>query len=231
MLVLKINGEREKIKKVKGLFRKKIFYETPEDIKRYSVEVKGKKVLVLELTEKDLDKEDVITLLKMYKGRVLVSEDNINYELLKEYLFDPKAYFQRAVLSSLKNQIRTVNKEWKNICIKIDDFSPFTELFELVKISKKVTFITQKNPTTNKFLNDCYYEFGAMVSVKGECSSENDVFLDLDKIDGNGKLMINVKGKSFLLYPDTTYFTGDEEYKKLVNFNIHHNLICAAFSK
>lgn len=228
MLILNINEGSETLKKEKGIFRKKIVMKKTEEIKRYSIDINGKFATVLELPEKQLENEDVLKLLKIYKGRVLVSEKYVENALLKPYLFAPKEYYQRAVLSSLKNQIRTVNKDWKNICIKIDKFSPFREIFELVKISKTVTLITKSNFDTDKFLNDCYHEFGAIVYViEEDVFFKYDIYLDLDEVDDSGKLMVNVKNRNFLLYPDSSYFADKEEYKKLLPFNIEHNIICA----
>ena len=228
--ILKINEEREKIRRTKGIFRKKIIYEKTNDIKRYSINVNGKTVTVLELSAGEIGDDDFLSLLKIYKGRVLVSEEYYCNDILEGYLFDPREYYQRAILSSLKNQIRTVNRDWINVCIKTDEFSPFEELFQIVKISKTLTLITQRSALTDKFLKECYYEFGAIVSVKEVCPLQTDVFLDLDLIDEKGKLMINVRGREFILYPDATYFDGNEEYQKLLMFNIEHNKICAAFS-
>ncbi len=229
MLILNISEEREKVKR-RCLFCKKTIHKTPEPINRYSITVNGKTVLVLELTEKLLESEDVIKLLKVYKGRVLISEKDKSRDFIKAYLFNPKEYYQRAILSSLINQMKTVSKDWKNICIILDDFSPFKEFYEIVKISKRVNLVTKQNPNVIKFINNCYYEFGAVVTVKGECVSQNDVCIDLDKVDDGGKLMLNVKGRDFILYPDSTYFEKSEEYQKLIPFEIAHNIICAAFS-
>lgn len=231
MLVLDFVDEREDIKRLKKRFYRKKEFKRADDLKRYSVNVNGKTVIVLELTEKDLQSEDVLTLLKIYKGRLLVASKYSNKELLKEYLFSSSEYYQRALLSSLINQIKTVNKDWKNICIKTEVFSPFKELYELVKISKTVSIITANNVLTDVFLKKCYYEYGAIVSLKNEINPQKtDVFLDLDVIDDNGKLMINIKGKDYLLYPDTRYFEGCVEYQKLSEYNIEHNIICSAFS-
>ncbi len=231
LLVLDFVDERENIKDVKKRFKKKKKLKSERDFKRYSVNVNGKNAIVLELTEKDLHSEDVLTLLKIYKGRVLVSSKYANNELLNEYVFSPKEYYQRALLSSLINQIKTVNRDWKNICIKIKSFSPFKELYELVRISKTVTMITPDNALTDKFLKECYYEYGTVVSFKNEITAQRyDVFLDLDEVDNKGKLMINVNGKEFLLYSDTRYFENCSEYQKLFPFNMEHNIICAAFS-
>ena len=228
MLILKFNDERENLKKTKKRFHKKVKIN---EYKRYSININGKTITVLELTAKDLQCEDVLTLLKIYKGRVLVSSAYAYDKILKEYLFNLKEYYQRSLLSSLINQIKTVNTDWKNICIKIEKFSPYKEFYELVRISKTVTIITSNNASTEKFKNDCYYEYGAIVSVKNdEISINKDVFLDLEAIDNNRKIMVDVKGKGFVLYSDVRYFEKFPDYEKLLPFDIEHNIICAAFS-
>lgn len=212
------------------IFRKRD-KENNKELKRYSVNVNGRNVTILEITKKDLKKDDVLTLLKIYKGRVLVPDKFSEKENLKEYLFSPKEYYRRALLSSLINQIKTVNKEWKSVTIKTEVFKPFKELYELVRISKSVIIQTEANSYTGKFINDCYYEYGAIVPIKKEITStKNDVYLNLDEIDNKGKLMINARGKDFLLYPDIRYFEICSEYQKLSQYNIEHNLICSAFS-
>ena len=231
MLILKLNNEAEDVKRKRAFFRRKKESVKESEFNRYSINVNGKTVLVLELKENELACEDVKTLLKIYKGKVLVSKEHKNNQHLKGYLFEPGEYYKRAVLSSLKNQIRTVNRDWKFISVKINDFSPFKELYEIVKISKRVNLITQKNAQTIKFANDCYNQYGSIISINGEAFAGNEIFLDLDKTDSNGKLMISVKDKDFLLYADNNYFQAEEEFKKLVPFNLEHNIICAAFSK
>ena len=127
MLILKFNDERESFKKPKKRFYKKV---KNNEYKRYSLNINGKAAIVLELTEKDLQCEDVLTLLKIYKGRVLVSSAYADEEILKEYLFNPRDYYQRALLSSLVNQMKTVNKDWKNVSVKIDDFILYHKKFK-----------------------------------------------------------------------------------------------------
>lgn len=231
MLVLDFVNERELCRKSQRKFFRKKGLENNNELKRYSVNVNGVNVIVLELTENDLNNEDVLTFLKIYKGKVLVPENYKRKESLKEYLYLPDEYYQRALLSSLINQIKTVNREWKSVAVKTVDFTPHKEIYELVRLTKSVTLITQNNLYTEKFLKDCYYEYGAIVNVKNQnLSMKNDVYLDLNEIDNNGKLMINAKGKEFLLYPDTKYFENCPEYQKLSGYSIEHNLICSAFS-
>lgn len=231
LLVLNFINEREKTENTKKRFFKKNRTSNENELNRFSINVNGKNAIVLELRKKDLQCEDVLRLLKIYKGRVLVASKYKNEEILKEYLYSPKEYYQRALISSLVNQIKSVNKDWKNICVKIKSFFPFKEFYELVRISKAVAILTEANAYTHKFSKDCYYDFGAIVSVKTEISTNKfDIILDLDSIDDNGKLMINVKGKEFLLYPDMRFFENNTEYQKLLQCNIEHNIICAAFS-
>ena len=231
MLVLNFFDEREDVEKNKKKFFQKRRKNNNNKIKRYSINVNGKNVLVLELTEKDLVEEDVLALLKIYKGMVLVPEKYKNSERLKEYLYSPKEYYHRALISSLVNQIKSVNKDWKNICIRTESFMAHKELYELVRISKKVTIIGESNLQSEKFTKDCYYEYGAIVSVKKDNSGlKYDVFLNLDEVDNSGKLMINVNTKDFILYPDTRYFESCTEYQKLVAFCLDYNTICSVFS-
>ncbi len=231
MLILDFVDEIGLVKESKKRLLKKRKNEKNSGIKRYNINVNARNVTILEITEKDLKKDDVLTLLKVYKGRVLVPEKYKENENLKDYLYSPKEYYQRAMLSSLINQIKTINKEWKNICIKIDEFSPYKELYEIVRISKTVSVITLDNQFTEKFKKECYYEYGTFISVKDdESKCKSDVFLDLDAVDNNGRLMIKVKEKEFLLYPDMRYFENQPYYQILLPFNIEHNIICSAFS-
>lgn len=230
MLIIRIIDEDYDYKKRKKWFcRRNVVDKKYDEVERYSINVNGKNVIVLELNSNSLLREDVVTLLNIYKGRVLVAEKN--KQLFKEYLYIPKEYYKRAILSSLVNQAKTVNKAWQKICIKTESFTVSDEYYEIVRLSKKVTLITQLNPLTESFINDCYYKYGAVVGIKDDADiSVFDVFLDLDEIDDSGKLMINVQGKEYLLYPDATYFSTCEEYQKLQPFNIEHNIVCSVFS-
>ena len=229
MLILDFYNEIETLKKKK--LRRKIKKTDKRSLNRYSFKVNGKNVVVLELTKNDLESEDVQTLLKIYKGRVLVSENYREEEALQEFLYNPEEYYQRAILSSFFNQVRAVNKEWNDICIKVGNFSPFKELYEIVRISKRVTILTERNGCTEKFSRDCYYRYGAIVSVIKEMPErKTDVYLNLDEIEITGKLMIKVKDKDFILYPDTRYFDNSSEYQKLLPYNIEHKIICSVFS-
>ena len=231
MLVLDFVNERELCRKPQRRFFRKKSTENNKELKRYSVNVNGVNLTVLELTENDLNNEDVLTFLRIYKGRVLVSEKFKEKEVLKKYLYLPDEYYQRALLSSLINQIETVNRGWKSVAVKIVEFTPHKEFYELVRLTKSVTLITPNNLYTEKFLKDCYYEYGAIVTVKKESVlTKNIVYLDLNEVDNNGRLMINAKGKNLLLYPDIKYFENRSEYQKLAPYNLEHNLICSAFS-
>ena len=227
MLILKFCEEKECVKKRNIRFRNKT---KNNDFARYSINVNGKTAVVLELTRKDLKNEDVLKLLRVYKGKVLVPAEYKSEDVFKECVFYPNEYYQRALLSSFIKQVKSGNNDWKHICIKTDVFSPFKELYELVKLSKTVLIVAPENIYTHKFSKECYYEYGAIINISEEnIKGDYDVIIDLNLID-DGKLMINVKGKDCLLYPDMSFFEDNEEYKNVLPYNIEHNLICAAFS-
>lgn len=230
LLILNFVDDNDTKKKQKKLFSKKKLSNSKSEFKRYSLNVNGKNAIVLDLTEKDLHNDDILMLLKIYKGRVLVSTEYQNNSILNDYIFNPREYYQRALLSSLINQMKTVNKEWKTVCLKIESFNSSTELYELVKISKRVNIITNQNALTDSFTKACYYEYGAVITFKDITTDKFDVFLNLDEIDDRGRLMINAGSKEYLLYSAMKYFEFCSEYQKLSQYNIEHNIICSAFS-
>jgi hypothetical protein len=78
LLILNFVDDNDTKKKQKKLFSKKKLSNSKSEFKRYSLNVNGKNVIVLDLTEKDLHNDDILMLLKIYKGRVLVSTEYQN---------------------------------------------------------------------------------------------------------------------------------------------------------
>lgn len=231
MLILSITEGAKKERKHGSFFHRKAVRGSPCDFRRSSVNINGKNVIILNISEDGLKCEEVRTLLKIYRGRVLLSKGKNQVELPRNLLFDPKRYYMRAVLSSLVNQMKTVNKEWKKVCIKIETFEPVKEFYQIVKSAKALCLLTPKSPLTDSFVNNCYNEYGAVVKVADDCFLDfYDVFLNLEEVDEKGRLIIKVKGKPLLLYPDMTYFESNTEYQKLADFDIEHDVVCAAFS-
>lgn len=230
MLVLKIDTEREAIKKRKGVFNKKTNNVVSSGVVRSTVNINGVNAVVMELPLSATKTEEFATLLNMYSGRLLCSSNNCTV-ISADYLFSAKSYYQRALLSSLVNQAKIISADCNSVCVKIKDFFICNELYRLVKIFKNVTIITAVNALTNEFADKCYYEYGAKVKIKGNHTPlTGSVLINLDNADEKGRLIINACGKECLLYPDSTYFENNAEYNKLHGFDIEHNLICAAFS-
>ncbi len=233
MLVLKIVGEEKEHNKHGRFFKRKRKVELNCNIIRKNIAINGKLIMILEIPFSMMYDENVEKLLKIYKGRVLVGEKYSDLDFYNEYLFSAKKYYQRAILSSVVNQIKANSKEWKDIGIELGEFYICNEFYEIVRNFKSVTLITGRNIYLEKFIDDCYYEFGAIVAVKDDREIYRDkyaVYLNLDDVDAKGKLIINVNGKPSLLYPDASYFSAKEEYSKLEEFEINSDLICAAFS-
>lgn len=230
MLILNLIDESDCLEKKKKIFSRKKVSDKDNPV-RYSLTVNGKNVVVLELTSKALQSADVQMLLKIYKGRVLVSGKNVGSEILKDYIFNPCNYYKQAILSSLVNQIKTVNNNWRNVCIKTVEFTLFKEFYEVARFSKKLTLITQPGVLTDSFFQNCYYDFGAVINVKNDDTNVDcDVYLNLDEVDVTGRVLVSSTGKNFLLYPDITYFKYKQEFEKLAPYGIEHNVVCAAFS-
>ena len=231
MLILRITDEVYGRGRNRILFRRRGDKGEFCDFKRSSVKVNGKNAVVLEITERSIDCDEFRTLLKIYQGRVLLCDGDKRVGIPESVLFNPKKYFMRALLSTLANRINTVNKEWKRIIIKTDDFEPYKEFYPVVKISKSLCLQTKNTPLTKKFAHTCYNEYGAVVQISEDADKNlYDVFLDFEEIDKDGKLIIAVKGKPTLLYPDVTYFENNSEYEKIANLGIDYNTVCAAFS-
>lgn len=230
MLILKVTERTIDNTKSRHFFRKRKNNVNSEDFKRSSLKVMGTNVVVLETYSDKLECEDMERLIKAYEGRILLPE-NSNITLPEEVLFNPKRYYMRAVLSSLINQIRTVHGDWRRICIKIDEFEPFKELYKVVEISKSLCLLTKRNSGVNKFVDACYNEYGAVVSVKENIEpSFWNVFLDLEKTDKRGRLIVEENGVPLVLYPDAAYFENKEEYRAVLNYGVEHKTVCAAFS-
>ena len=233
MLVLKINTEKEFVKKRKGVFSKKSISVQSNGVVRSTVNINGVKAIVMELPLAATKTEEFNTLLKMYSGRLLCANtDNDNSHIINaDYLFSPKAYYQRALLSSLVNQVKIISADCSRVCMKVEAFFICKELYSLVKVFKDVTINTKPSALTTQFVSQCYNDFGAIVKIKSDyIALSNTVLVDLDKADEKGRLIINACGKEYFLYPDSTYFECNAEYNKLQGFNIDYNLLCAAFS-
>lgn len=228
MLIVQLKEEAEcDNKKIKKRFGKKNNTCTGYPL-RQSIKINNRPICVLNIREKDLENQQIQRLLNNYRGKVLVPEKN--KELFDgTLLFDSDYYFQRALISSLIKQLAYVDAEKRCVLIKVSSFGGCDELYELVRISKKVAFCTDDCEELKVLQSYCYENYGAVVVLKDfSCRDEYGIVMDLDMIDKRGKLIIDFLGKNTLIYPDATFFYANDVAGKLISMGIDENTASAA---
>lgn len=231
MLIIKIIPEREGREKLKGKRKKQ--KQKNELIKRFSVNINTTCATVLELPCSELKNPDIEKLFKIYKGRILLSENAPKNTVPEEYLFNPKPYFNRALLSALSKQMIFLSKDNRSFCLKYPDFSPTVTMSEIVRYARSFTLITPKSTLAQQFKEECYETLGAIITVKEEEPNIDkfDVFADFTKTDENAKLIMTVKGKDAVLYPDPEFFRCKNKIDMAFSYGINEKIACAAFAK
>ena len=193
---------------------------------RYTDYINNKPFYIIEVSKNFLYSENMQKLLSAYKGSILINE-NLQKEPFSEYLFDAKEYFLRALLSSLSNRIK-YEKTINSICIKNENILICEEVFEIIKNVRNVHFIVSKDMQTDIFQDECLKRYGTFIKI-GECScfNEFDIYIDLSQMTADGKCEIFLKGKSGLLYPDSSFFEASDTVKKLLAYGVDKKIACA----
>ncbi len=202
-------------------------------INRYSVNINTSNLTVIELPPSELNNPDVKKLININKGEILLSEDVLKNTIPEEYLFNPKTYFNKALLSSLSKQMLFLKENYQSVCIIYPDFEPQTSMLEIVRYARTFTLITKQTPLTEKFKEECFYNYGAIISVKETEPEINkyDIYADFNKTDENAKLMLYLRGLSTLLNADPDYFQYKSGLDVITSYGIDNKTACAAFYK
>ena len=211
----------------KRLFRKK--QVTEQGIERNNFKYNKKIHTIVSVPENMLESEDFLKLIKMFEGQILVCDDERINALVEPYRFNPLPYFKDAVYSSLLNIIKT-DKSIKTVCIKDNAFKSSEALFDIVKISKNTIIETEQTIETQRFCDECYYNFGAFVRItRFHINRENGLFINTADIDHEGKGVVLIDGKEAIIYPDPKYFNCDNQLKELLKYKIPIKTLCAGF--
>lgn len=219
---------KEEFKKKRRVFKKKNYEPI---FKRERVIIGDKSIYILSLSKSYLDDESFKTLLKSYKGKVIVEKEN--QELIpEEFLYKADDYYCKALLSSLIKRIKVENVGNRNVLIKLCEFHSCEELFELVMIAKRVVFCFGKENDFDRFYEECYNQYGSVVRVLSDCRCANDYnfFLDLTEIDYDGKAQVLTDGVPSVLYPDNSYFRKDKNTDLLSKLGIDFKIACAVIN-
>lgn len=214
MLILKKNNEILNNRNAK----KRLFFKSvaENNIKREKLLIDNKIFYIIYLSEKQLESKELETLLNAYKGRVLLGDDFNNFSF-REYLFDSSVYFSKALLSTFIKLIKNEVVSKRNVFIEGECFFPCKELFELVRISKKVVFKFENYYGFEGFIEECYYSFGAVIRAEetaGPCW-DYDYYLKLFPDKKCGECDAYINGYKKRIYPDMSYFKENDSVKLL----------------
>lgn len=228
MLIINIKNEELKREKKTFLRKKRRDYEVP--FTRNSIKIADKDCTLLEFNSENIDNVNLEKLLKIYKGRILASNDVMGKYIPEKYRFDCKPYFKRAVMSALATYIENSNNKNVSLCIRDSNFRLFSEAVRLAKISRNLIIISEENINTQKFSDYCFLQFGTLVKFKKISETYSfDIYLNLDEIDESGKVWIKIDGKDSILYPDPEYFRCDSGLNNVLSYGIPIKIACAAF--
>ena len=225
MLILDIKNPVVMAKK--SFFRRK--QVTEQGIERNNFKYNKKIHTIVSVPENMLESEEFLKLLKMFEGQILVCNDERINALVEPYRFNPLPYFKDAVYSSLYNIIKT-DQSIKTVCIKDSAFKSSEALFDIVKISKNTIIETEPTIETQRFCDECYYNFGAFVRItRFHINRDNGLFINTEDIDREGKGVVSIDGKEAIIYPDPKYFNCDNQLKELLKYKIPIKTLCAGF--
>ena len=218
MLILKLTYERPLLQK-KRLFRKQ---KQQMIFTRNNITVNGKTHIYIEYPQCMTDEEEFSVLLSRYTGKIVLCNLGNNTTIDKSFLFNPEEYYVRALLSALSKYVATLADKNITLGIRMSTFLENSESYQVVKVAKRVVFISPETPITQRFKSVCYTTYGAYVNF--------DIYVDFNMIDEQGKVFINIKGVPTVLYPDPTYFILGEGMSYLVDLGINEKIACAAFN-
>lgn len=227
--MLLINILTEDNTNFKGRFFKK--QVRPDPFYRSSVKIRNRICTIIEFNESMLGSIDLQRLLNTFKGNIIGSDTVLEKVVPAEYRFDLKPYMKRAVLGALIKNLDYITTD-SALTVKDEKFILTDEYKKLAKQVKSLTVITADSVDTGEFCNYCFVEYGLFVKIsQGIEQNFDDVYIDFDDMDINGKAIIKKQGRDQLLYPDPTYFTVAEDLQPLLRFNISPRLLCAAFEE
>lgn len=221
MLIIKVSEEK------RGFFR----FKKRKNFACTSFVINNTVFYVTEISKKDLNNPSFISLLNKFKGSVLnTSDENIN-SFLKGYLYNPAFYIKRAILSSASKELKG-NSVKQNIIIKDNHFTFCPEMLNFTDICKHLCIVGEINSEIIRFKEYCLNQYGLNVFVNDtSLINENVVVLDLDI--PFKELYTHIKnGNDYIkIYADQSYFSEDENVKKLTDYGISQVFACAAISK
>ncbi len=228
MLIIKIKHE-EQIKEKKSIIkRRKITEKT--FIERENLKISNDIHTLVHLPLSCCEKEEFKRLIKIYKGRIIIPDNVVLNDNLKDYLFDIKPYCKRAILSAFIKYMGNDFNVYKTVCIADSGFQTTREYADVAKSVRNLVILTENNISTQKFSDYCYLNLGTVVNVKDNINSlQWDIYLNLDDIFDDGRVIVKFKDKDAILHPDPDYFICNKEITEIISYGIPVKTACAAF--
>lgn len=226
MLIIKIKSNEDE--KINGRFFKKQL--RPDAFKRSCFNIRNKPCTLIEFNETMLPTLNLERLFKTFEGRIIGAADDLEKVVPPEYRFDIKPYYKRALLSSLRKNISS-NARSLNLAIKDDNFVFSQEYINLAKSVKSFTLLTKESTETDRFCNHCFVEYGFFVNIVNSYDNivNCNIYVDFNKIEHDGKIMIVKDEREAVLYPDPEFFAVDDEIRPVLKMGIPLKVVCAAF--
>lgn len=188
--------------------------------------INGKPFYIIECDKSFLKSEEMNKLLCAYKGKVFSQTNEIAKEI-GEYLFNPRDYYIRALLSSML-RISEFQESFESLCIKCSNLCESEELYEIIKKIKYVSIVSEDTFEIKKIKKNSFILFGTFINVIPKIPPlDFDAFIDLNKITDDCRCEFLFKGKSLTLYTDNSYFEVNEQVNILLSHGIDKKTACA----
>jgi hypothetical protein len=224
MLILKIIEDEPLVRKRK-VFKKR---REVKPITRERVVLNGKLFYIAEIQRSQLSEESACRLFGAFKGRIVVADD-FSASIDKSYLFQPYEYYQRAFISALIFKVEAEKTSDRNVFLRLKSFKKCDEIFELIRVSKKLVVCAESFYDFDEVCNFCFERYGAVV-YKADSSKDNESLCfncDLSGCDIQMNATFYFKGKRELLDIDRSYFKENSDVKFLENLGISREVAAA----
>ena len=232
MIILKLNTDATEKRRRKSLLKRRVSDERLFDYSRSGIVINNKPHFVISVSQDTLEDLEFQKLISKYKGSVVVSQNLEEIEWLKEILFDLKPFRKKILFESFKNKLRGKELINSDLLIVDYDLTLLEELTEILPFVKNITVLTHSKINTEKWENNCFFEYGVKpVFIRNEqfFNMKNfDTVADFEKIDDN-KLHLIVSGEEMVLYPFFKFLEVPEELRILEKLDLSNTTICGAF--
>ncbi len=230
MLILKITPD-DRVKKCR-IFGTLLKRQSGYNAVRYNITVNGSIHTVVEMSENELYDEQLTRLFKAYAGKIIVPEKYAAHPVFEGKLFDDTPYKCFSAVSSLINYLKSGTDKRLAVCLRISGERVFEVLDGLLPFVKSLTVVCEPSAAALAFLEKCYISYGVKPFITSEKPQlEFDINADFTAFEENGRSIIEVFGKTAVLYPDPLCFADGDSFETFVGWGINRDVLCAALSK